>query len=150
MHLISVQRLREVRQLRLPPHLRVVVRPLAGQVERPDAGENVGGVLRPFVGILAQTIEYELVNTMRQRLAQEGRVMADAGCAGPTLDPDDLDYTRAVLDPLLDETDERVSMECLFGDVPCRPLGFTPRGLSPWAGLALALHDARAVAAGQA
>jgi hypothetical protein len=32
-------------------------------------------------------------------------------------------------------------MECLFGDEPGRTLGFTPRGLSPWAGLALALHD---------
>src|SRR5712692_8625614 len=28
--------------------------------------------------------------------------------------------------------------------VASRTLGFTPRGLSPWAGLALALHDARA------
>lgn len=32
---------------------------------------------------------------------------------------------------------------CLFGDAPARTLGFTPQGLSPWAGLALALHDAR-------
>ena len=32
----------------------------------------------------------------------------------------------------------------LFGDEAARTLGFTPRGLSPQAGLALALHDARA------
>ena len=31
------------------------------------------------------------------------------------------------------------------GDAAGRTLGFTPRGLSPWAGLALALHDARAL-----
>ena len=37
----------------------------------------------------------------------------------------------------------RTCIECLFGDEPGRTLGFTPRGLSPWAGLALALHDAR-------
>ena len=95
---------------------------------------------------LAYGFRHGRAATLRQRLAQEGRVMADAGCLGPTLDPEDLDYTRAVLAPLLDETDDRTSMECLFGDAPCRPLGFTPRGLSPWAGLALALHDARTAA----
>jgi hypothetical protein len=38
----------------------------------------------------------------------------------------------------------RTCIECLFGDEAGRTLGFTPRGLSPWAGLALALYDARA------
>jgi hypothetical protein len=37
----------------------------------------------------------------------------------------------------------RTAIECLFGDAAGQTLGFTPRGLSPWAGLALALHDAR-------
>lgn len=37
----------------------------------------------------------------------------------------------------------RTAIECLFGDAAGATLGFTPRGLSPWAGLALALHDAR-------
>jgi hypothetical protein len=82
--------------------------------------------------------------TLRERLAQEGRVLAAARCKGPTLDDDDLAYTREVLAPLLDETNERVSMECLFGDPAARTLGFTPRGLSHWAGLALARHDALA------
>ena len=63
---------------------------------------------------------------------------------GPTLDPDDIEYTREVLTPYLDATDKRTVMECLFGDGPCSTLGFTPRGLSPWAGLAVARHDARA------
>jgi hypothetical protein len=35
-----------------------------------------------------------------------------------------------------------------FGDAAGRTLGFTPRGLSPWAGLALALHDARLLLGG--
>ena len=39
--------------------------------------------------------------------------------------------------------DMRTAIECLFGDAAGRTLGFTPRGLSPWAGLALALHDAQ-------
>ncbi len=69
--------------------------------------------------------------------------MALAGCTGPVLDADDIAYTRAVLDPCLDADDMRTAIECLFGDAAARTLGFTPRGLSPWAGLALALHDAR-------
>jgi hypothetical protein len=81
--------------------------------------------------------------TLRDLLAQEGQVMALAGCSGPTLDAEDIVYTREVLIPYLDAEDMRTCMECLFGDEPGRMLGFTPRGLSPWAGLALALHDAR-------
>ncbi len=52
--------------------------------------------------------------------------------------------TREVLSPYLDADDMRTCIECLFGDAAARTLGFTPTGLSPWAGLALALHDARA------
>ena len=69
--------------------------------------------------------------------------MARAGCGGPVLDEEDIAYSREVLMPFLDATDKRTAMECLFGDAAARTLGFTPRGLSPWAGLALALHDAR-------
>ena len=81
--------------------------------------------------------------TLRDILAQEGHVMAMAGCAGPTLDAEDIEYTRQVLVPYLDAADKRTVMECLFGDAAGSTLGFTPRGLSPWAGLALARHDGR-------
>jgi hypothetical protein len=81
--------------------------------------------------------------TLRAMLAQEGEVMARAGCLGPTLDAEDIAYTREVLVPYLDAEDRRTCIECLFGDAAARTLGFTPRGLSPSAGLALALHDAR-------
>jgi hypothetical protein len=83
-------------------------------------------------------------NTLRDMLAQEGHVMtAAAGCTGPTLDEEDIAYTREVLTQFLDAQDMRTCIECLFGDAAGRTLGFTPRGLSPWAGLALALHDAQ-------
>jgi hypothetical protein len=81
---------------------------------------------------------------LRDRLSQEGYVMAAAGCTEPVLDADDIAYTREVLIPYLDADDMRTAIECLFGDAAGRTLGFTPRGLSPWAGLALALHDAGA------
>src|SRR5262245_46494773 len=77
-------------------------------------------------------------------LVQEGEVMALAGCSGPTLDAEEIATTREVLAPFLDTDDMRTCMERLFGDAAARTLGFTPTGLSPWAGLALALHDARA------
>jgi hypothetical protein len=81
--------------------------------------------------------------TLREMLAQEGQVMAQADCSGPTLDAEDIAYTREVLAAFLDTDDMRTCIECLFGDAAARTLGFTPPGLSPWAGLALALHDAR-------
>src|SRR5262249_30250700 len=84
--------------------------------------------------------------TLREMLVQEGQVLVAAGCSTPALDADDIEYTREVLKPFLDADDMRTCMECLFGDAAGRTLGFTPRGLSPWAGLALALHDARAAA----
>lgn len=84
-----------------------------------------------------------VARTLRQKLDQEGAVMASAGCTRPTLEPDDLDYTREVIAPFLDSTLDRTAIECLFGDAAGKTLGFTPRGLSPWAGLAVALHDAR-------
>jgi hypothetical protein len=82
--------------------------------------------------------------SLRDMLTQEGHVMTAAGCTGPTLDEEDIAYTREALAPFLDANDKRTCMECLFGDAPGRTLCFTPRGLSPWAGMALALHDARA------
>ena len=81
--------------------------------------------------------------TLRDMLAQEGWVMASAGCTAPVLDSDDLAYTEEVLSSLLDAGGMRTAVECLFGDVVARSLGFTPRGLSPRAGLALALHNAQ-------
>jgi hypothetical protein len=79
--------------------------------------------------------------TLRDMLIQEGEVMTFAGCTEPAIDEEDIAYTREVLAPYLEQTDWRICMECAFGDAPCKTLGFTPRGLSPWAGLALALYD---------
>lgn len=81
--------------------------------------------------------------TLREMLAQEGEALALAGCTEPSLDDDGLEYTREVIAPFLDADDMRTAIECLYGDVAGRTLGFLPRGLSHCAGLALALHDAR-------
>jgi hypothetical protein len=82
--------------------------------------------------------------TLRERLAQEGFALAMAGSVSPRLEPDDLTYSREVIEPFLDATDMATCIECLYGDTAARSLGFTPRGLSDRAGLALALDDANA------
>jgi len=86
---------------------------------------------------------YGAAFTLGERLAQEGHAMAAAGRDSPVLDAEDLSYTREVIAEYRDARDRRTNIECLFGDPAARSLGFTPRGLSPWAGLALALHEAR-------
>ena len=82
--------------------------------------------------------------TLGEMLAQEGYAMARAECRQPTLDADDLGYTRAVLQPLLPRHDRPTVMACLYGDRAARSLGYQPQGLSDYAGLALALHQSRA------
>lgn len=82
--------------------------------------------------------------TLGEMLAQEGYAMARAGCEGPVLDPDDLAYTRSVIDLHLDATDRATVIACLFGDSGAHTLGYPPQGLSDRAGLGLALSEARA------
>jgi hypothetical protein len=81
--------------------------------------------------------------TLGGLIEQEGKVMTMAGCTGPVLDLEDIAYTREVLKPFLGATDMQTIIECMFGDAAGQTLGFTPRGLSHWAGLALALHDGK-------
>ncbi|MFN0055571.1 MAG: hypothetical protein ACKV0T_25775 [Planctomycetales bacterium] len=88
-----------------------------------------------------------VARTLRERLAQEGWCRMRAGCQTPVYDAEEMEYTREVLAPHLDTEDMRTSIECLYGDTAGKTLGFTPRGLSHRAGLALALHDARLSAA---
>ena len=83
-------------------------------------------------------------NTLRAMLDQEGYAMARAGCTSPSLDADDLAYTRASIEPHLDARDRATVIPCLFGDPAAIALGYPPQGLTERAGLALALSDARA------
>ena len=81
--------------------------------------------------------------TLGEMLAQEGYAMARAGCAGPLLEPDDLAYTRSVIDLHLDASDRATVIACMFGDSGANALGYPPQGLSDRAGLGLALREAR-------
>jgi hypothetical protein len=81
--------------------------------------------------------------TLREMLAQEGRVMVAARALGPMLAPEELNYAREVMRPHLDSTDRAVIVACLFGDDAAVALGYKGQGLSANAGLALARHDAQ-------
>jgi hypothetical protein len=112
-------------------------------VSEPASAETVRQEVLTALYRVAHVHRHGPPRTLRQLMAQEGRVMALAGCTRPTLDEEDREYTRWVLEPFLDAIDMRTAIECLYGDAAGRTLGFTPRGLSDRAGLALALHDAR-------
>lgn len=79
--------------------------------------------------------------TLRGMLAQEGYATARAGCTTPSLDAEDLAYTRTVIEPHLDAHDRATVMACLFGDTAANALGYPPQGLTERAGLALALSE---------
>ena len=81
--------------------------------------------------------------TIAAMLEQEGAAMAAAGCVGPALEPDDLAYTRQVIEPYLAASDRATVVACLDGDEAARTLGYRPLGFSRRAGLALALDTAR-------
>jgi len=89
--------------------------------------------------------QHGYATTLREMLAQEGFAMQRAGCTGPTLDADDLAYTREAMGAYLDSTDQPTLITCLFGDDAGATLGYPRLGFSPRAGLALALADSRSV-----
>jgi hypothetical protein len=79
--------------------------------------------------------------TLAEIMAQEGAAAAFAGIQ-PHLDAEDIEYSREVLRPLLDESAFPICMAALFGDEAARSLGYEPLGLSDRAGLAVAAADA--------
>lgn len=93
--------------------------------------QKVRETVRCAIFRMAYGHEHGPARTLREMMAQEGTVMARAGCT----------------EPELAATDMRTCMECLFGDKAGATLGFSPRGLSDWAGLALGLYQAKVLSA---
>ncbi len=78
--------------------------------------------------------------TLREMMALDGAAARFAHITEPTLDADDLAYTREVLAPYLDATDTPTVMAALFGDAVAETLGYPKLGLSDRAGIALAIN----------
>jgi hypothetical protein len=83
-------------------------------------------------------------HTLAAMMIQEGWTARFAGAAQPALEPDDLDYTRVVLEPHRAASDRPTVFACLYGDEAARSVGYPPLGLSARAGLALARVEALA------
>lgn len=109
-------------------------------VSETPSPETVRAAVLETVYRVHRLIEHGSPRTLRQMLAQEGEAAAFAGKL-PHLDADDLDYSRYVLEPLLDSADYGVCMAAMYGDEAARTLGYKPLGLSPYAGFAVGLAN---------
>jgi hypothetical protein len=112
----------------------------------PASAQNVRDAVLSSIYRVEYLQTHPAPTTLGEMLDQEGYAMVRAGCTTPTLEDDDLDYSRSVIAPHRQATDRATVMACLFGDTAAKALGYEPRGLSDRAGLALALHEARATA----
>jgi hypothetical protein len=78
--------------------------------------------------------------TLRQMMHQEGHAAHFAGQI-PIFDPEELEYSRSVITPHLEATEQPITFACMYGDDAARAIGYAPLGLSPNAGFAVALAD---------
>jgi hypothetical protein len=88
----------------------------------------------------AHVARHGAARSLREMLAQEGAVLARAGWKH-VLDAEELDYTGAVLAPLLERDDRPTVIAALFGDAAARKLGYPPLGLSREAAFAWATRS---------
>jgi len=90
----------------------------------------------------AYVLRHGLPGTLRQIMQQEGLAAVFAGACEPTLDAEDIAYSREVIGRYLDSVDLPDIFACLYGDEAARSVGYTPLGLSSRAGCAVALIEA--------
>ncbi|MEM7127997.1 MAG: hypothetical protein AAF702_16805 [Chloroflexota bacterium] len=77
--------------------------------------------------------------TLQQVMELDGGAYAFAG-RQPTLPDDELDYTREVMQPHLDNVDFPIQFAFLFGDEAAQSIGYEPQGVSAYAGFEVALY----------
>ena len=106
-------------------------------VSEPASPDTLRRVVRETVARTGYVLEHGGPRTLGDLLDQEGAVARFAGSAH-ALDPEELEYSRAVLDPLRGADDYPTMLAGLLGDEAAAALGHRPLGLSTWAGLAVA------------
>lgn len=79
--------------------------------------------------------------TLEAMIRQEGRALAFAGYA-PDLDTDDITYSREIIEPLRNSTDQATCFGVLYGDDIARAVGYQPLGLSAFAGINVGIANA--------
>jgi hypothetical protein len=88
----------------------------------------------------AQWVMCGVPRTLRDMLALDAAAARFAGPSLPALEADDAAYTREVLAPLMDATDQPTQIAALFGDAAANACGYPPLGLSDRAGQRLTEH----------
>jgi hypothetical protein len=84
--------------------------------------------------------EFGVPETLEAMMSQEGAVMSFSG-EKIQLEPDDLEFTRNILEPLSQSRDYPTNFAAMYGDEPAKSVGYAPLGLSSRAGFALALEQ---------
>lgn len=86
-------------------------------------------------------VQYGDPQTLSEMMRQEGQA---AAFAGHTLefDPEELEYSRALLTPHLESSEQPTTFAGMYGDGAARELGYPPLGLSAGAGFQVGLADA--------
>lgn len=82
--------------------------------------------------------QHGLPTTLQQMLCQEGTVLRFSG-ERIALSSDDLEYSRAILEPLLGSQQYSTNFAALYGDIAAKGVGYPALGLSPRAGFAVGL-----------
>ncbi|MDB9527317.1 hypothetical protein PN498_15055 [Oscillatoria sp. CS-180] len=111
------------------------------------SSDRIGAEVQMAIFRTAYVHQHGSGKSLRDLLAQEAHGMAQARITQPQLDKDDLDYTRMVLADRQDSTDMPTLIAALYGDRAAHQLGYPCLGLSPNAGLALAVAQAQTIAA---
>ncbi len=96
--------------------------------------------IRAAVARVIWQLQHGLPQTLLEMLYQEGFAQSFAGLK-PTLETDDLEYSRMVIAPFLQSVEKPVQFACLFGDAAAREVGYMALGLSAFAGFDVALAD---------
>ncbi len=86
--------------------------------------------------------EFGYPNTLATMMRQEGEVLAFSG-EQILLEPDDLEFTQVILEPLRNSDDYSTNFAALYGDDAARSVGYAPLGLSLRAGFGLALEETK-------
>jgi hypothetical protein len=82
--------------------------------------------------------QHGIPTTLEQMMHQEGAVLRFSG-EEIVLSTDELEYTRAVLEPLLESSHHPTNFAAMYGDEAAKGVGFAPLGVSARAGFALAI-----------
>jgi hypothetical protein len=102
--------------------------------------EGLRVAIQAAVSRVVWQLKHGLPKTLLEMMQQEGFAQSFAGLQ-PTLDPDDLEYSRAVIQPFLSSPEKPMQFACLYGDAAAREVGYVALGLSSNAGLEVALLD---------